>query len=315
MANGTIGVAAMGGGARDVLAAIEDLERRGIGAAWLTTGGAGLDALTIFGAAAMTTERILLGTSIIPTWPRHPVAAVQQVQVLAELAPGRFRFGVGPSHRPAMTQVFGVDFDSPLTNLREYLTIAKSLLRDGSVRFEGEHYRTEATIPAPAPDVPVMASALRPNAYELCGELADGAISWVCPAEYLRDVGLPALARGAARAGRPAPPLVAHVPLCVHDDADEARAAFHEQFGRYPTLPFYNRMLQAAGFAEAADGRWSDAMIASVMVAGDEEAVATRIRELFDWGIAEVLVSVVTAGSDAARSRERTLSLVSSLTS
>lgn len=314
MANGTIGVAAMGGGAADALATIEDLERRGIDAAWLTTGGAGPDALTIFGAAAVTTERILLGTSIIPTWPRHPVAAVQQVQVLAQLAPGRFRFGVGPSHRPAMTQIFGADFDAPLTNLREYLTIAKSLLRDGSVRFEGEHYRAEATIPAPAPDVPVMASALRPNAYEVCGELADGAISWVSPAEYLRDVGLPALTRGAARAGRDAPPLVAHVPVCVHDDADEARAAFREQFGRYPTLPFYSRMLQTAGFAEAADGSWSDAMIASVMVAGDEEAVATRIRELFSWGIAEVLVSVVTAGTDAEHSRERALSLVASLT-
>lgn len=315
MSDGMIGVAAMGGGAGEVLETIADLEARGIGAAWLTTGGAGPDALTLFGAAAVQTDRILLGTSIMPTWPRHPVTAVQQVQVLAQLAPGRFRLGIGPSHQAPMTQIFGADFESPVTNLREYLTVTRRLLSDGKVEFSGRYFQTEAEIPAPIPEVPVMASALRPGAFELCGELADGAISWVCPADYLRDTGLPALRRGASEAGRTTPPLIAHVPVCVHDDLGEARAAFQGQFGRYAAIPFYQQMLSVAGYPEALEGKWSPGMVDAVLVSGGEEAVATRLREIFEWGAAEVLVSVVTAGPDPERSRDRTLDLLGALSS
>ena len=108
---------------RKALESIKSAEAMGISAAWMTTGGAGLDALTLFSAAAAQTERILLGTSIVPTFPRHPIAMVQQVQVIAQLAPGRFRLGVGPSHRPTMVDSFGVNFRSPLGHLREYVHI------------------------------------------------------------------------------------------------------------------------------------------------------------------------------------------------
>ena len=309
----TIGVAAMGGDSVQVLATIRDLEARGIDAAWLTTGGAGLDGLTLFGAAAVQTERILLGTCITPTWPRHPVATVQQLQVLAQLAPGRFRHGVGPSHHAAMTGIFGASFEAPLTNLREYLTIVKSLLGQGAVEFNGRHYTTTATLPAPVPDVPVMASALRPASFETCGELADGAISWVCPGVYLRDIALPAMRRGAEKAGRAVPPLVAHAPVCVHDDPDAVRAAVREQLATYPRAPFYQGMFAAAGFPEASAAEWSDAMVEAVVLSGSEERVAERVSELFDWGATEIIAHVVTAGEDRAASRTRTLDLLTSI--
>lgn len=313
MGLGTIGMAAMGGDAREVLTTISDLETIGIDAAWLTTGGAGQDALTLFAGAAAQTEHILLGTSIMPTWPRHPVVAVQQVQVLTQLAPRRFRLGIGPSHRMPMTRMFGADFESPLTHLREYLHITRQLMKEGSVQFSGRYFKVDAQIPEPIPDVPVMASALRPAAFELCGELADGAISWVCPARYLSEVGLPALKRGAEAAGRAVPPLVAHMPVCVHDDPSEARAEFREQFGRYAASPFYQRMFESAGYPEALEGRWSDAMVESVLVTGDEESVAGGFQEMFERGVSEVLVSISTAGTDPARSRRRTMDLVAAL--
>ena len=75
---------------------IERAEELGVSAAWLTTGGARPDGLTIFAAAAVKTSRILLGTSIVPTWPRHPIAVAQQVQVLDQLSGGRFRWGWAP---------------------------------------------------------------------------------------------------------------------------------------------------------------------------------------------------------------------------
>ena len=199
MSSRRIGVAAMGGDASTVLNRIRDLEERKIQAAWLTTGGAGVDGLSIFAAAAATTERILLGTCIVPTWPRHPIVTVQQVQVIAKLAPGRFRLGLGPSHRPSVEQMFGFDFNTPLSNLREYVHVVKTLLREGSVDFDGRHYHAHAQIAEPVVDVPIMASALRKGSYEFCGAETDGAISWVSPYIYLRDVAIPAMKAGLKR--------------------------------------------------------------------------------------------------------------------
>ena len=93
MAEKRIGLAVAAKDSMDALAKIRRAEALGVSAAWLTTGGARMDALTLFSAAAVQTQRILLGTSIIPTWPRHPIAVAQQAQVLAQLSNGRFRLG------------------------------------------------------------------------------------------------------------------------------------------------------------------------------------------------------------------------------
>jgi alkanesulfonate monooxygenase SsuD/methylene tetrahydromethanopterin reductase-like flavin-dependent oxidoreductase (luciferase family) len=122
----------------------------------------------------------------------------QQVQVIAQLAPGRFRLGVGPSHRTTMQRMFGHEFRSPLGHLREYVQILKSLFQQGSVDFDGKYYQAHASIAAPV-DVPVMASALRSGSFEFCGAEADGAISWLCPGAYLREVALPAMKKGLSR--------------------------------------------------------------------------------------------------------------------
>jgi F420-dependent oxidoreductase-like protein len=304
-----LGVAIAGPDAGTILARIRKAESLGVSAAWLTTGGAGLDGLTILAVAAAQTESILLGTSIIPTYPRHPVAVAQQVQVIAQLAPGRFRLGVGPSHRPTIDGMFGLDFSSPLGNLREYLRVIKPLLQDGSVEFEGRQYRARATLESPV-DVPVMASALRSGSFELCGAEADGAISWVCPPQYLRDVALPAIAAGAKGAGREAPPLIAHVPVCVHENPDEVREAVQTQAAIYPRLRLYQRMFAAAGYPEASDATWSDAMIAGVVASGDEPSVERRVHGLFEMGATEVLASPILAGPDQEASLDRALKLL-----
>ena len=304
-----LGIAIAGPDAGTILARIRKAESLGVSAAWLTTGGAGLDGLTILAVAAAQTESMLLGTSIIPTYPRHPVAVAQQVQVIAQLAPGRFRLGVGPSHRPTIDGMFGLDFSSPLGNLREYLRVIKPLLQEGSVEFEGRQYKARATLESPV-DVPVMASALRSGSFELCGAEADGAISWVCPPQYLRDVALPAIAAGAKGAGREAPPLIAHVPVCVHENPDEVREAVQTQAAIYPRLRLYQRMFAAAGYPEASDATWSDAMIAGVVASGDEPSVERRVHGLFEMGATEVLASPILAGPDQEASLDRSLRLL-----
>jgi F420-dependent oxidoreductase-like protein len=310
MADQRIGVAVSGRTAPDMLEQIDQYEQAGIPAVWMTTGGARPDSLTVFAAAAGRTQQIKLGTAIVPTFPRHPLVVVQQVQVIAPLAPGRFRLGVGPSHRPSM-RAMGIPFESPLAHLREYVRIVKGLLQQGRIDFEGTYYQAHETLPEPL-EVPVMASALQRRSFELCGAEADGAISWICPGPYLREVALPAMCEGAAQAGRPVPPLIAHAPVCVHEHAAEVRAAVRQQV-RNPRLPFYQRMLIAAGFPEAAEGTWSDAMIDAIVCWGEETRVAERIRDLFACGATEVLLSPIGAGEDQAASIHRTTRLLAEL--
>ena len=303
-----IGVAIGGARLQDIQSSINQAENMGIDAVWMATGGARLDSITSFAATAGSTQGIKLGTSIVPIYPRHPLVMVQQVQVVAQAAPGRFRLGIGPSHRPTMRNM-GIQMPRPLGHLRDCLRILKALLQQGEVDYQGEYYQAHDRIAEPL-DVPVMASALRLGSFELCGAESDGAISWVCPGSYLRDAALPAMKKGAEQAGRETPPLIAHVPLCVHDDAEEVRTAFREQFSVYPTLPFYRRMLIEAGYPEAASGTWSDAMIDGLVIHGDEATVTAGVRNLVSFGAGEVLVSPILAGQDRAASLDRTLRLL-----
>jgi alkanesulfonate monooxygenase SsuD/methylene tetrahydromethanopterin reductase-like flavin-dependent oxidoreductase (luciferase family) len=96
----------------------------------------------------------------------------------------------------------------------------------------------------------------------------------------------------------------------VHDKPDEVREVARQQLANYVHLPFYVQMLTAAGFPEASQGVWSDAMIETVVMSGNESRVAERLHELFSFGAAEILVSPLAAGSDRAASLERTLRLV-----
>ena len=294
--------------AAEIQTDVEWAEHLGIQAAWVPTDGARIDGITTLAATAARTRDIMLGTAIVPTYPRHPLVMAQQVQVAAQLAPGRFRLGIGPSHRPLMQQM-GIDLRSPIGHLREYVRILKALLQEGKVDLDGEFYQAHETIPEPV-DVPVMVSALQRRSFELCGAEADGAITWICPWDYLRDVGLPAMTQGAQEAGRPVPPLIVHAPVCLHDDAKEARDAFRREHDSTLSLPFYQRMMTAAGYPEASKGTWSDAMIDGLLVHGDETRIGDRLRELLNMGATEIMVTPVPAGDDRAAALDRTLRLV-----
>jgi F420-dependent oxidoreductase-like protein len=298
-APGRIGVVIQGPDPATAVNLIVEAERAGIGAVWMTTGAIQADALTLFAAAAVRTERIVMGSAIIPTWPRNPVFVVQQVEAIEGIAPGRLRLGIGPSTAAAM-RPFGVDFRSPLTQLHEYLIVLRSLLHEGSVDYEGRLVRARARI-AQATNTPVLASALQEGAFRLCGEAADGAISWVCPWTYIRDHAWPALRAGAESAGREAPPLIMHVPICISEDPSVVREAAQRQVGMYARFQFYNDMFRTAGHADAADGL-SQALVDDLVISGTEAQVAERLAERAAQGFGEVMAMPLVAGDDRAGS-------------
>ena len=308
---GIVGLHVTGRTAVEIVDGIVAAEQRGVAAAWLTTGGTAPDGLTVLAAAAIRSERILLGTAITPTFPRHPLVTVQQTLALAQLAPGRFRLGVGPSHKPTMEGMFGIPFERPLRHLRAYLDVLKRALHEGAVERDEEPYRVRARLAAPV-DVPVLASALQERSFELCGEVADGAITWMCPLPYVRDVALPAFRRGAERAGRPLPKLVVHVPVCVSEDVQAVREAANQQLGFYMRVPSYARMSATAGFPDAGERGLSEAHVDSLVAHGDEARVRGRLQEWFAVGADEIIVAPMAAGQDRAATVERTIALVAS---
>lgn len=291
--------------------AIVRAEEAGIATAWMTSGGLASDPLAIFAAAAQHTERIMLGTSIIPTFPRHPIAMAQGAVTVEGLAPGRLRLGVGPSHRPTIENMFGIPFERPLQHLREYLTVLNVILKEGAADFHGERLQAVAQLPKPT-GVQVLASALRPNAFRLCGELADGAIAWMTPLPYIRDTAASALQEGAERAGRTRPPMIVHVPMTVSTDAEAVRAAAREQIGFYARVPYYAQMLTDAGFPEAQSGTLPDAAIDAIVIYGDEETVTARIREIPGYAVDEIIAAPIHLADDATAA-ERTVALLGRL--
>jgi alkanesulfonate monooxygenase SsuD/methylene tetrahydromethanopterin reductase-like flavin-dependent oxidoreductase (luciferase family) len=199
------------------------------------------------------------------------------------------RLGVGTSHRPSTEGVYGIKMESPLAYLAEYMEVLRAALWDGEVDHAGRFLTARSKLSNPRP-VPLLMAALGENAYRVAGEISDGAISWNAPAQYLRDVALPALRQGAEQAGRPAPPLVAHVPVVLSADPAAAREAAKRGLRNYARLPFYTNMWATAGYPLQA-GEVSDALVDNLVVMGDEAAVAARLRELLAAGLDELLLT------------------------
>lgn len=285
--------------APDVVAAIVEAESRRVPTIWSTAGGTTADTVTTFAAAAISTSKIVLGTSIVPTYPRHPITLASQVIALEGLAPGRVRLGIGPSHKPTIEGMFGIAMGRPLDHLREYLGILRALLWEGKVDVSGDYLSAHIALPdgTVPPRTPLPISALRKNAFHLAGEVADGAISWVTPVRYLIETALPAVEAGANLAGRARPPIIAHVPVAVSTDREAARNAFRAQFPVYSKLPFYQGMFADAGFPVTADNAMTDALVDNLAVSGTSDEIRKRLEAIRGEGIDELLISHVTVAN------------------
>ena len=284
-----IGLAIYGADAAAAAKAIVAAEAEDVRQVWMTQFTSAPDTMAIFAAASLLTNRVRMGTAIVPTYPRHPLSLAQQALTLGDLAPNRLRLGIGTSHRPTIEGFYGIPMTSPLEHLHEYVDILRAILWQGEVDYQGRFFTVKTTFPR-TPHTPILISALRTGAFHLAGEVSEGAISWVCPVPYLLEKALPALRSGAAKSGRPVPPLVAGIPVALSQDRKAVQAAARSQLSRYGRLPFYANMFADAGFPIAPDGTMTDALIDNLVISGDETAIAARFTELLDAGLDELLV-------------------------
>jgi F420-dependent oxidoreductase-like protein len=284
---------------------VKDAEADGFDTVWFP-GGVGGDPLTVIAVAGRATERIELGTSVVPTYPRHPVAMAQEAGSVAAAigADGRFTLGIGVSHRPPVEDMLGIPYDRPGKNMREYLSVLRPMLHGEPVSFDGEFYkvRTPATPPAGAP-VPVLVAALAPVMLRATGTLAEGTITWMANARAIESHVSPILRKAAADAGRDEPRIVVGLPIAVCDDEGEGRAEAAKVFAGYGTLPNYQRILEHG----AADGP------ADAAIVGDEASVTSQLQALLDAGGTDIWAGVFPVGGDRRASVARTRALLKSL--
>lgn len=296
----------------DALRKVREAEAAGVHQVWTTAGGAGgVDALTFYAAAALQTDNIRLGTSIVPIFPRHPAVTALQTLAIHDLAPGRFRLGIGPSTHQIIEGQYGLRMPAPLAYLKEYATVLRSALWDGKVDFHGRFFNVAFTLPRRA-QVPLLVSALGQKAFRLAGEISDGAISWMCPVPYLLDKALPALRAGAKASHRPTPPVVAHVPVAMTIDETAARAAILGRLRYFTGNPFYAQMFAAAGLPVAADGSGLDALARGLIVAGDGVKMRQQLVDLLADGLDELLVGLFPVADEEDEWR-RLLQVIGSL--
>src|SRR5213593_3258960 len=172
------------------------VEALGYDSAWVTH-GLGRDSFVVLAAYGAATSRLGLGNGVVPVYPRHPVAMAQAALTLSELTGGRFRLGIGVSHRTTMEASLGLTLREPLAVTREYVAVLRGAL-GGATAFEGRHYKVNwsLAIPERPPAPPIYLAALSRKMLELAGEIADGVVLWLCSPGYVRDVAVPALARG-----------------------------------------------------------------------------------------------------------------------
>jgi 5,10-methylenetetrahydromethanopterin reductase len=283
-ARGAVGLGFFVPDARTAVDLIGRAEQAGVETAWIVMHPAGYDSPTLAASALAGTKRIRVGASIVPALTRHPVALATQVAVLAELAPGRFRLGVGTSNLALMAEGFGAPAPRPRATMREYLDVLRAALDTGSVDHQGSTYRVTLDLAAPpasrlAP-VPVALAALGPGMFELAGARADAAISWLCPPAYIDAVARPALEQGARAAARPAPPIITHISAVVTSDRAAARHAVRPTVEGFGHNPAFATMFAGAGLALADDGTASDDLVDAVMVHGDEVGLTDRLGAL-----------------------------------
>lgn len=256
----------------------------------------GFDAMGVFGIIGREVPRIELMTGVVPTYGRHPMTMAQQALTVQAASGNRFTLGIGLSHQIVIENMFGLSFDKPVRHMREYLSVLMPLLHDRKVSYKGETINTEATIDVGSVTAPqVLVAALGAQMLKLAAERTDGTMTWMTGPQTLASHTIPTITAAAEKAGRPAPRIVAALPICVTNDIDTARERAAKDFQVYGFLPSYRAMLDREGAEGPAD----------VAIVGDEATVGKGVQALADAGVTDFGASIF--GSREERTQTRAL--------
>ena len=293
-----------------LVADAEAAEKAGFTSIWVPQLPGDFDALTAIALMGRATTRVEIGTAVMPIQTRHPVAMAQQALSNQAVCEGRFTLGVGCSHHWIVEDMLGLPYDRPARQMRHYLEVLNTAFAGpGPVDVENEGYRVHN--PLDVTDIvptPILLAALAPVMLRLAGEQTSGTILWMADERAIAEHVLPRITKAAAGVGKPAPRIVAGVPvaLCAKDEVGGARAWANQVLGHAEFSPNYQRLLEHGDATDVGD----------ILAAGDESAIVDRLRSFRDAGVTDLAVRLLPLGPDRAtriESRRRTEAFLASL--
>jgi F420-dependent oxidoreductase-like protein len=277
-----------------VISAARETEAAGFASFWLPQ-IFGMDAISLLAIVGREVPRLELGTSVVPTYPRHPMMLAQQALTTQAATGGRFVLGIGLSHQIVIEGMFGMSFEKPARHMREYLSILVPLVHGEDAQFAGETLSAHGSVNvADASPCPILIAALAPRMLQLAGAVADGTITWMTGPSTLAEHTIPAITKAARDAGRSEPRVCVALPVCLTDDADAARARAAEEFSVYGMLPSYRAMLDREGAAGPAD----------VAIVGDAKTVRDAVSRLADIGVTDFAPALFGSRDEARATRD-----------
>jgi 5,10-methylenetetrahydromethanopterin reductase len=270
---------------------IQAIADQGYSSAWLPQSSS-FDALTALAVIGREVGSIELGTSVVPTYPRHPVTLGTQALTTNAAIGGRLALGMGLSHKMAIEGRYGLSYERPAHHMAEYLQVLLPLIRTGRSDFAGDTIvgRAEVSVPGATP-CPVYLAALQPAMLRLAGAEADGTITWCTGPVTLEQQIVPIITKAAADAGRPAPRVVVPLPCCVTDDEPSGRVKADNQLKGYGQIPVYRAVLDREGAESPGD----------VSIVGDEASVTGQLHHLEDIGATDFVAIPCGSADDRAR--------------
>jgi len=275
----------------ETVARMADVAARGFSSLWLPQ-SSGFDALTVLALVGQVTHGVELGTSVVPTYPRHPLALAAQALTVNAATGSRLVLGIGLSHRMAIEGSYGYSYDRPARHMREYLDALVPLLRDGTVNVQGETITARGGLTIPDATAPtLLLAALQPRMLALAGRVADGTITWCTGPVALEQQVVPLVTAAATDEDRERPRVVVALPTIVTDDEAYGRTAAAKQLEGYGDIPVYRAVLDLDGAAGPAD----------ISVVGAEASVTAQLERLGDIGATEFMA--IPTGTDADRRR------------
>lgn len=262
--------------------------------------------------AAEHSQRIALGTSVAIAFPRSPMVTAQIAWDLAAYSGGRFILGLGTQVKAHIERRFSTPWDAPVARLRDYILALRAIWEAWQSRrrlnYRGQFYQhtlmTPFFDPGPIahPNIPIYIAGVNAGLAQLAGELCDGFHAHpLNSSKYLRDVLLPQIGAGAAKAGRDPQQCVIAGSAFVITGPDAAtreqmRAMVVQQIAFYSSTPTYRGVLECHGWGDlgerlselAAAQRWaempaliSEEVLSTFAIDAPPERVGPAIRQRF----------------------------------
>ncbi len=302
-----------GDSARKAARMIDDIrwaESAGFDTAWVPQIPGDFDALIAVALMGPATQRIEIGTAVVPLQAQHPIALARQAMSAQAAAGGRLALGLGPSHHWIIQDMLGLPYQRPAAYTRDYLEVlAAALAGPGPVDVENATFRVHNPLDlGPVAPLPVLLAALGPVMLKLAGEQADGTVLWMADERAVAGHVAPRITKAAQEAGRPAPRIVAGIPvcLCAPSEVAAARERANRILGEAEISPNYQRLLE---YGDAKD-------VGDICAAGDEKAIAARFRRFADAGVTDLSVRLLPIGNgrdELIASKQRTREMLAGL--